>query len=225
MGTDTRERMRMRVPVTVHRGRPGGIRVLRPRHTLTGLTVQDGDRFLLVCLDRAGAESLVGLWALAARSPRSIVHLPLCADAAPAASWNPAWDTLDLVLVHHSLGFPPSAWKRLRSRLDAGRPHTAVLPADALPEEEDTDRPQHRDHREHRDRLHGTIAARTLVLTGSATAFGTTGSELRHALLDTTAGDTAPEFDGDLRTALWIDPARGRTRERVEMDFLLLGGR
>ncbi|WP_306367884.1 hypothetical protein [Nocardiopsis sp. CC223A] len=190
---------------------------------MTGLTVQDGDRFLLVCVDRTGAERLVGLWALAARSPRSIVHLPVRSAPVPDASWGPAWDTLDLLLVHHSLRFPASAWKDLRAGLDTGRPHTAVLPADTLPEWEGGHADRSR-YREYRDHLRCAVTARTLVLTGSPTGFAVTGSELRHCLLDTTAGTADPGGAGDLRTGFRL-PSRGRGGVETEVDFLYLGAR
>jgi hypothetical protein len=41
---------------------------------------------------------------------------------------------MDLLLVHHSLQLPPSRWKQIRSRLDAGRPMRADTGADPYTE-------------------------------------------------------------------------------------------
>ncbi|SHI57178.1 hypothetical protein SAMN05421803_101617 [Nocardiopsis flavescens] len=180
-------RERMRVPVTVHRERPGGgARVLRMAPGPGRLALHGSRHGFSMYADHAGAERLVGLWAPAARSPRSIVHLPLRAAAPPEGLPREPGEEdppgLDLVLVHRTPGLPASAWKRLRARLDAGRPHTAVLPADALPEPREVDH-RRRGHREYRDHLRYGTAARTLVVAGSGAAFRESGSALR-GLLD-----------------------------------------
>jgi hypothetical protein len=122
----------VRLPVTVHRGRVDGreFRVLRPAPVPPHALVVDHSWHLDVYLDAAAAEVLAALWLLAARSPRTLVHLPSRSNRMPDAPGADLPDDLgaplDLVLLHHSLHFAPAGWKRLRARLDAGRPHTAT---------------------------------------------------------------------------------------------------
>lgn len=125
-------------------------------------------------LDHGTARQLALAWALAARSPRSLVYLPLRA-AAPAGAEPRA---LDLLLLHHSLGFPPSRWKRVRQRLGAGLPHSVTLPPTAWPEfpVEEHRRVHHHDFRDH---VRCAVAADTVVLTGSRHAFDLRSAELR----------------------------------------------
>lgn len=98
-----------------------------------------------------------------------------------------------------------------------------MLPADTLPEWAG-DRAGRARYREYRDHLRCAVTARTLVLTGSPAGFAVTGSELRHCLLDTTAGTAGPGGAGDLRTGFRLPP-RGRGGAETEMDFLYLGAR
>ncbi|MET8702504.1 hypothetical protein ABZW10_27110 [Kitasatospora sp. NPDC004723] len=135
-------------------------------------------------VDRQAAESLAVAWGLAARSRRSLVHVPLKAGRegpAGIGEWQRSSVVLDLVLVQPALGFPPSRWKAVRGRLGAGRPHTMEIPATDFPRGgEDDDRPARRGNR--RDELRFGHAAGTLFLTGTATAFRSTGA-LVHALV------------------------------------------
>ncbi|MFE7530785.1 hypothetical protein ACFU7Y_34490 [Kitasatospora sp. NPDC057542] len=168
----------MRLRTKIHRARLGRdeYRVITPVRQAAGafLHASPGSWFMDLHLDRQGAEDLATVWALAARSRCSLIHLPLRANTGPAGlSDVPPEDRLDLLLVHHSLGFPPSRWKEVRSRLGAGIPHTVDLPVTDF-DGEDADRPfTHR-----RDELRFAGAAGTLVVTGSPTAFRRTGSQL-----------------------------------------------
>ncbi|MFJ3392482.1 hypothetical protein [Leifsonia aquatica] len=117
-------------------------------------------------IDERSFQAMTVAWALAARSPRSIIFVPATKSAEPI-------ETVDLVLVHHSLQLKPSNWKRLRSALGRGRPTRIQLPAEAF------DPPGlHPDgyrasalFREDKDKLHYATAARTMFVTGSRVAF------------------------------------------------------
>ncbi|MDX2915109.1 MULTISPECIES: hypothetical protein [Streptomyces] len=178
--------------VRVHRARLGGdeFRVIRPAPSAARLALRDDHYWLSMYADRAGAEQLVALWALAARSARSLVHLPL--RAGPAPDGVGGGDTepvaLDLVLVHHSLRFRTASWKELRSRLDAGRLQTATAtPERDFPDEDALDH-QRRAYPSYRDHLAFDIAAHTLFVVGSPTAFREHGTSLRDLV------DEAPSF-------------------------------
>ncbi|MER7705574.1 hypothetical protein ABTX81_22115 [Kitasatospora sp. NPDC097605] len=145
----------------------------------------DTDWSLDMYVDRQAAESLAVAWGLAARSRRSLVYVPLKAGRREGPKglgewrWSPV--VLDLVLVHHSLGFPPSRWKAVRGRLGAGRPHTVEIPESDFPRDDEFDHaPRHFEG--WRDELRFGLAADTLFLTGSARAFRTTGA-LLHSLV------------------------------------------
>src|SRR5690606_19758747 len=119
---------RVRQRVRVHRVRTGNgeVRVLRAEPGPGRLALRDDHHWFSMYADLAGAEQLTALWSLAARSARSLVHLPIRANQVPdgvESGGEPV--ALDLVLLHHSLQFPVSSWKRLRSRLGRGELHTA----------------------------------------------------------------------------------------------------
>lgn len=171
----------MKQRVQVHKVRVGGdeIRVIRPASTPARLVVHDDHHWLSMYADRESAAHLVALWSLAARSARSLVHLPIRANPAPdGAVGDGVPVALDLVLLHHSLQFPASSWKRVRARLGRGQPHTATTPDDDLPELADIDF-ERRGRQGHRDRLGLDVAAHTLFVRGSASAFREHGAALR----------------------------------------------
>lgn len=129
--------------------------------------------------DRAGARDLAAAWALAARSPRSLVHLPLRAGTAPEGLTEEGAVRMDLVLLHHSLAFPASRWKEVRARLGSGGvQHTMDVPESDFPAEDEIDFGSHH-FAGWRDGLHFAGAARTLFLTGSAEAFRWSGAWVR----------------------------------------------
>ncbi|MFE4515628.1 hypothetical protein ACFRMQ_15725 [Kitasatospora sp. NPDC056783] len=166
----------MRLRTKIHRVRLGRdeYRVVTPARQAAGtfLHASPGASSMDLHLDRQGAEDLATVWALAARSRRSLIHLPLRANTGPVGLPDvPPEDRLDLLLVHHSLGFPPSRWKEVRARLGAGTPHTVDLPVTDFPPEDVE--PSYADSR---DELRFAGAAHTLVVTGSATAFRRTGA-------------------------------------------------
>ncbi|MBP0450080.1 hypothetical protein J5Y04_11030 [Kitasatospora sp. RG8] len=176
----------MKLRTTVHRVRTG-----RDEYRVVSATageglavLYDGPWEMQLYADRAGARDLAAAWALAARSPRSLIHLPLRADAGSPGLEGQEAVPLDLVLLHHSLGFPPSRWKEVRARLGRGVPHTADIPESDFPAEDEIDH-ERRHFAGWRDELHFAGAARTLFLTGSAEAFRRTGTLVRS--LDTEA--------------------------------------
>ncbi|MER5372900.1 hypothetical protein [Streptomyces sp. NPDC002553] len=166
----------MKLQVVVHRARLGAeeFRVVRPARPLTRALLVDRDRYLNAYLDQDAARDIAGLWMLAARSPRSLVHVPIRANRPPdGAVPDGMGSRLDLVLLHHSLQFAPSRWKQVRGRIGPGRPQTASL---TVAEPDDLTRVDHaaRHHRENRDLFHQHLHAETLFMTGSAQVFRAT---------------------------------------------------
>jgi hypothetical protein len=171
----------MKLPVVIHRARVGAdeFRVVRPAKPLTRAVLIDHDRHLDGYFDQDAARSITGLWMLAARSPRSLIHLPMRANHLPAREVpDDIGFRLDLVLLHHSLQFAPSKWKQVRGRLGTGRLQTVSLPE---AEQDDAAVPDYaaRHHRENRDLFHQHLHAETLFMTGSAKVFRETA---RHFL-------------------------------------------
>ncbi|GAB3331247.1 hypothetical protein GCM10027452_04490 [Micromonospora halotolerans] len=150
-------------------------RVVRPARTPRFASLYEGPLGAQFCLDKETAVLFAKAWGLAARSPHTIVHLPLRRAELPTHVWG---RPLDLVLLHHRLAFPPSRWKQVRSRLGTGRPHTVVLPGDAWPAPSRADHRRFR-YREFRDHLRWDIAADTLLLTGSREAFEREADQVR----------------------------------------------
>ncbi|MFI9123123.1 hypothetical protein ACIGW0_27655 [Streptomyces bikiniensis] len=206
--------------VRVHRVRLGGseVRVVRsaPGPGATGLALRDDGHWLSMYADREGADRLAALWALAARSSRSLVHLPLRNGPAPrdgAGGGEPV--ALDLVLLHHSLRFPTSSWKEVRARLGAGTPHTVSLPDDDLPDPDAVDH-ERRHHRTYRDRLGFDVAAHTLFVVGSSTAFREEGAALRDFAGRAAAHRRRYPASPHFCVELFPGPrGRGRTRRHV----------
>ncbi|MDH6538454.1 hypothetical protein [Streptomyces sp. SPB4] len=156
----------MKLRLIVHEARSGreSFRVVRPARPPAHAELLDDSWYLNAYLDREAALLMAGLWTLAASSPRTLVHLPL----RTAGGRTPGDRALDLVLLHHSLRFPPAHWKRLRARLGPGRPRTVDLRPPEPREDPDGAYPRHADDR---DRFHQHIHAETLFLTGSAPLF------------------------------------------------------
>ncbi|MFE2347455.1 hypothetical protein [Kitasatospora cineracea] len=174
-------------PITVHHVRAGARthRIVQVPQRPGRLALRDEQHWLTLYADRAGLARLVAAWSLAARSPHSLLHLPLRGHPLPdgpshAPMYPGGHPVLDLVLAHHSLQFRPSAWKDLRSRLGPGRPQRAATPAADFPAgPRFADRFPHPDFRDH---LHFALAAATLFVTASAPAFRDSGTAL-HTLL------------------------------------------
>lgn len=156
------------VRVSTVRYRDRQYRVVRPALALGVAGLYEGRFGAQFYLDKQTAEVFAMAWGLAARSPHSIIYLPLRTAAVPEeCGWG---RPLDLVLLHHRLALPPSKWKHVRARLGVGVPHTVTLPASAWPKRPLADHLRFW-HREFRDDLRWHIAADTLILTGSREAF------------------------------------------------------
>ncbi|MFD9535311.1 hypothetical protein [Streptomyces sp. NPDC060010] len=171
----------MKLPVKIHQNRLGAdeFRVIRPAQPLSHAVLIDHDRHLDVYLDQDAARRIAGLWMLAARSPRSLIHLPMRTNRPPVREVpDDVGFQLDLVLLHHSLQFAPSSWKQVRSRLGAGRPQTVNLP-DTDPVDSAAVDWAARHYQENRDLFHQHLHAETLFMTGSAKVFRETA---RHFL-------------------------------------------
>lgn len=160
----------MKLPLTIHQTRlgPAEFKVIRPARPPARAALTEGRWSLDAQVDQQAAQLIAGLWALAATSPRSLVHIPL-----RHTDPDTGLPGLDLVLLHHTLQFAPSRWKELRARLGPGRARTAELPGPA-PFDRAVDHWPQRHHRENRDRFHQHVHAGTLFLTGSAELFADT---------------------------------------------------
>ncbi|MEV4411358.1 hypothetical protein [Catellatospora sp. NPDC049609] len=170
-------------PVRISVVRLGGhsYRVVRAARPPRFAGLYEGRLGAQFCLDKDSAVTFAMAWGLAARSPYTIVFLPVrAAAAADACDWG---RPLDLVLLHHRLAFPPSRWKQVRARLGAGTPHTVRLPRGAWPRRPVADHWRTR-HREFRDHLWWEIAADTLVVTGSREAFELAAEQVRELAED-----------------------------------------
>ncbi|GAB1510768.1 hypothetical protein [Actinophytocola sp. KF-1] len=152
-------------------------RVVRPARPLPHAPLYDTGIGGHLSLDRAATVDLACAWWLAARSRRSIVYLPL-RESPATCDEEVGGERIDLVLLHHSLGFPVSRWKRVRARLAHAVPHTVRLPAAPFPDITVDDRIS-RSHNDFRDHLRWDMAARTLFLVGSRRAFDLESRQLR----------------------------------------------
>ncbi|MFJ5927783.1 hypothetical protein ACIQF6_34830 [Kitasatospora sp. NPDC092948] len=170
--------------MTIHQVRtgPAEYRVIRAADGPGRIALYDRHHILDMFVDRDGLSRLTSLWSLATRSAHSLVHLPLRDRPGPVdfPDEYPAV-ALDLLLVHHSLQFRPADWKPLRARLGPGRPHTTRTPDPDFPAEYPTARRHGHDH------LRFDRTARTLVITGSPTAFRHEGTGLRTLLTEAPA--------------------------------------
>lgn len=136
-----------------------GYRVVRPRRPIRAAALEEYRHGAQLAVGKSAAVDLAVAWWLAARSPHSLIHLPLRSGG-----------QLDLVLLHHSLGFRVSSWKRLRSRLSPPATTTVTLPPRPFPvlARADHERFFHQDFRDH---LRYAFAADTLFLVGSRRAY------------------------------------------------------
>ena len=102
-------------------------RVVQPVKTPAHASLHDGYHGWHLSADRRATLELAAAWWLAARSRHSLILLPLRSSPALCGQeYNGG--RLDLVLLHHSLAFPVSRWKRVRGGLGKGRPHKVTLP-------------------------------------------------------------------------------------------------
>ncbi|BDM69571.1 hypothetical protein HEK616_30580 [Streptomyces nigrescens] len=183
----------LRVKIAVQRVRLGGeeFRVIRPAAPLNNGALYETNHRDEMYVDRTDGRRIGTLWLLAARSPRSLVYLPMrTTPSAPGTGWQDE-KPLDLVLAHRSLQFRPSRWKRLRERITAGNAprelRTASVPEqDVLPDR----RIAHAatGGRRNGDPLRRCLHAETLFLTGTTSAFR---ESARHVFAVTKEGPPA----------------------------------
>ncbi|WP_345678191.1 hypothetical protein [Yinghuangia aomiensis] len=146
-------------------------RVIRPvRAKNVALYSATGDHYGL-CVDRPDGRQLGTLLMLAARSPRSLVYLPLRSNPDVPGIGPPDEQPLDLVLVPRAQQFRPAHWKPLRTRITAGNAprelRTASVPGSDLTKDIARDHPPSGDRHTLRQHVH----AETLFLTGARHAF------------------------------------------------------
>ncbi|MFC4337863.1 hypothetical protein [Salininema proteolyticum] len=152
-------------------------RVVRPARRLRHCSLHEGRLGAQLSIDKGAAKELAAAWWLASRSPRSLVHLPLRSSGATCGE-EYGGRRLDLVLLHHSLQFPVSRWKEVRSRLRSPLPRTVRLPPGAFPRFP-AEAHHRKFHSDFTDRLLWSIAADTLFLIGSRRAFDLEGDSVR----------------------------------------------
>lgn len=152
-------------------------RVIRPARPIAHASLYEGRLGAQLSVDKAATVDLAVAWWLAARSPRSLVYLPLRSSRSTCGE-EYGGRKLDLVLLHHSLRFPASRWKDVRARLSPSAPHKVELPAEPV---RPVGREQHAEsaHQGFRDRLRWTIAADTLFVVGSRRAYELQGDAVR----------------------------------------------
>lgn len=168
----------LRLKVAVQHGRLGGtaFRVIRPAKPLKHGALYKFEHRYEMYADRADGRRIGTLMLLAARSPRSLIYLPMRTTPTVPGS-GVGWDDekrLDLVLAHRAVQFRPSRWKQLRGRINAGNAprelRTANIPARDLPAGHGL-KTSVRSDPKHSNLLHQAVYAETLFLTGGTTAF------------------------------------------------------
>ncbi|GAA2220001.1 hypothetical protein GCM10010413_08630 [Promicromonospora sukumoe] len=192
-------------------------RVVRPSKPVSTASLHENALGPQLSVHQDAARDLVAAWWLAARSPHSLIHLPLRTSG--HVDGETGARPLDLVLLHHSLGFRPADWKTIRARTGTGgSAHTVELPEQLFP----TLTREHYDaahHREHLDDLHWTIAADTLFVTGSRAAFELDGPQLRD-LVEKSPAFLATRPDGHRCAELSLGTWRFQRRNRNPFTYL-----
>ncbi|WP_026316604.1 hypothetical protein [Actinokineospora enzanensis] len=152
-------------------------RVIRPERPIPHASLYDGRLGAELAVDKDGALDIAFAWWLAARSPRSLVYLPLRSGKSTCGE-EYGGRKLDLVLLHHTLQFRASRWKQVRSRLSPAAIHKMTLPPRPFrPFDLDAHVRPHQD--DFRDHLRWSLAADTLFLIGSRQAYERQGDALR----------------------------------------------
>jgi hypothetical protein len=148
---------------------PNTYRVFHPARPIAHGALYETRLGAEMSVDKAATIDLALAWWLAARSPHSLVYLPLRSSACDIDA-HYRGRRLDLVLLHHSLAFPASRWKDVRSRLTPTGLQKVTLPENPF---------RHLEYEEHmrvlwrgyRDRLDHAVAADTLFVIGSRPAY------------------------------------------------------
>uniref|UniRef100_UPI002F90E945 hypothetical protein n=1 Tax=Streptomyces sp. NBC_01592 TaxID=2975889 RepID=UPI002F90E945 len=172
----TRDSLRLKITVQQVRLGDEEYRVIRPSKPLKNgaLYTHKSDQYNMY-VDRTDGRRIGALWLLAARSPRSLIYLPMRTPAMELGGVHEDETPLDLVLAHRAVQFRPSQWKKLRERIRAGNAprqvRTARLPEGDLPTDTCEINCAAPSDPENRNLLHQHVHAETLFLTGSTTAF------------------------------------------------------
>ncbi|MEV0373908.1 hypothetical protein AB0I10_29570 [Streptomyces sp. NPDC050636] len=173
----------LRLKIAVHQVRLGAeeFRVIRPAKPLKNGALYQTRNSYDMYVDRTDGRRIGTLWLLAARSPRTLIYLPMrTTPTAPGIGWEDE-KPLDLVLAHRSIQFRPTRWKRLRERITAGNApqeiRTASVPESDLPSDEGTEYAAPANH-ENEDLLRQHVFAETLFLTGGTAAFREAAREM-----------------------------------------------
>lgn len=126
----------VRITGSIHLARlgPTTYRVIRPAVPIGRVTVRDNQDWWFAAADRAGAMLVAGLIEIAARSPRSLVHVPLRGGSVTPVGWGWLGElaAVDLLLAQPALQFPAHRWPEVRRRLDPGRRHSFDIPGRTL---------------------------------------------------------------------------------------------
>lgn len=216
----------MKLPLRVSHVRLDGteLRVMRPVPPVPRAVLYDDDHWLSMYVDRKASTVLAAAWGLAARSPRSLIYVPMRANTPPeGVGGEGRLPSLDLVLLHHRVQLRPSRWKQIRSRLGAGRLHTASVRDGDFPDESSVDYERWR-FREFRDHLGFQLAANTLFIVGSSTAFRERGALVRSLVDDAPSYlaryPRAAHYCVELDAGPWARPTvRGRVPGRLHIQY------
>lgn len=146
-------------------------RIIRPAKPLKNAELYAASSDYELYVDRTDGRRLGTLLMLAARSPRSLVYLPLRSSPEVPGVGRPEEQPLDLVLVPRARQFRPTHWKQLRTRITAGNAprelRTASVPESDLTTDGEIDWAVSGDRYTLRQHMH----AETLFLTGKSGAF------------------------------------------------------
>jgi hypothetical protein len=171
------DRLAVRTTVSHLRYHGSELRVVRVERPPERIVAFASDVCYEIGADLEGAVFLAAAWALAKRSPRSLVHLPIRANQPPTDVGAPA---MDLVFLHASAQFRASDWKSVRARSRAGAAHRIELGTlqQEFPARNEIDlRPTtYPDYPHH---LRYAAAAGTVFVVGSGPAFEREGAFLR----------------------------------------------
>ena len=183
---------------------------------MTGAVLIDNNPWFVLELNAEAAFTITGLWMLAARSRRTLIHLPLRGKPPPEPSLAtvPVGE-LDLVLSHYDLQFAPNRWKQLRHRLGAGAPHTISWNPNDVPAWDEVHELNRQARRRsfNRDRFHQRLHAHTLFMAGNAVAFRRTARYvLDMALQRPVRREGWRRFPAEHRGAYLVDVARAYLR-------------
>jgi hypothetical protein len=148
---------------------PDTYRVMHPARPINHGTLYEEGWGAEMFVDKAARVDFALAWWLAARSPHTLVYLPLRSGE---CNHVPEYckRKLDLALMHHSLGFPPSRWKDVRAKLTPTGLQKVTLPETPFRAIERDERMRSW-RRDFRDNIRYAFAADTLFLTGSREAY------------------------------------------------------